>query len=67
MCFAIPGKVIHVYDDEVIVAYGKEKRNAQASLIKVKIGDYVIISEGFIIRKIPEKDALEAINLILEN
>ena len=67
MCYAIPGKVIEINGESIVVEYGKEKRNAQASLIKVDVGDYVIVSAGFVIKKIPEDEALEVINLILEN
>jgi len=68
MCFVIPGKVIEINNDskEVIVEYGKEKRKARF-LFEVNKGDYVIVSNKFIIKKVPEKEALEAINIILEN
>jgi len=67
MCYAIPGEVIEIDKDEITVKYGEEKRNAQCSLIKVDVGDYVIVSAGFVIKKVPKNEALEAIDLVLEN
>jgi len=63
MCLAIPGKVIEVNKEDVIVDYGVEKRNAKC-LLEIKNGDWVIVNSGFVITKVPEKEALEAIELI---
>ncbi|GBE19599.1 MAG TPA: HypC/HybG/HupF family hydrogenase formation chaperone [Candidatus Pacearchaeota archaeon] len=62
MCLAIPGKIIEINDDKVIVDYGKEKREAKA-LFKVKKGDYVIVTQKFVINIIPENEALKSIEL----
>jgi hydrogenase expression/formation protein HypC len=61
MCYAIPGRVISIKGKNAIVEYGKEKRKARTELIKIKKGDYVIVSAGFIIKKVPKKDALKSI------
>lgn len=64
MCLAIPGKVEKIENDRVIIDYGIEKREADSSLIEIKEGDYVIVNAGFIIEKIPEKEAKQALKLI---
>ncbi|MFH1308017.1 MAG: HypC/HybG/HupF family hydrogenase formation chaperone [archaeon] len=65
MCFAIPGKVVKVDGENIEVDYKSEKRTAK-SLISVKEGEYVIVSVGFVIKKVPEKDALEAYKMLDE-
>jgi len=64
MCLAIPGKIEKVENNTAIIDYGIEKREADSSLIEIKEGDYVIVNAGFIIEKIPEKEAKQALELI---
>ena len=64
MCLAIPGKVIEINEGEVVVDYQAEKRNVKNLFNDLKLGDYVVVSGGFIIKKVPEKEALETIELI---
>ncbi len=64
MCLAIPGKVIKLENKDAVVDYGIEKRKADSSLMKVNVGDYVIVNAGFIIEKIPENEAKQALELI---
>ncbi len=63
LCLAIPGKVIKVEKGFATVDYSGEKRKASTELVKVKIGDYVIVQAEFVMQKIPRKEALEAIKL----
>jgi hydrogenase assembly chaperone HypC/HupF len=65
MCFAIPGKVVEVKNDEVVVDYETEKRTAK-TLFPVEVGDYVYVSGKIVIEKIPEQQALEAIKAFKE-
>jgi hydrogenase assembly chaperone HypC/HupF len=69
MCLAIPGKVIEVDSKTrfATIDYSGEKRKASIELVEVKPGDYVIVQAKFIIQKIPEKEALEAIKVWQEN
>jgi len=60
MCLAIPGKVVKVTKDRLVVDYGDSKREVP-SLIKAKIGDYVIVQMGRAVQKVKEKDALKSI------
>ncbi len=64
MCFAIPGKVEKIENNKAIVDYGIEKREADLSLVKIKEGDYVLVNNGFVIEKVPEKEAKLALQLI---
>ncbi len=65
MCLAIPGKVIEIHENKFVIDYGSEKRIAEMSVIEdLKIGDYVIVKEKFIIEKIPNKEAKEFLGMI---
>lgn len=65
MCLAIPGKVVEVDKGKgfATIDYSGERRKASTKLVSVKKGDYVVVQAKFIIQKIPEKEALEAIKL----
>ena len=69
MCLAIPGKIIK-FDKKkqaAIVDYGSgTKRNANVSLVQVKIGDYVLVHAGFAIQVLDEKEAQETLALFRE-
>ena len=64
MCLAIPSKIVSIKDKKIIVdELGKEKK-VSGSLIEAKAGDYVILQNNFIIRKIDKKAAEEILNLL---
>ncbi|MBR9706398.1 HypC/HybG/HupF family hydrogenase formation chaperone [Candidatus Pacearchaeota archaeon] len=63
MCLAIPGKIIEINGDDVIVDYGCEKRNVK-KLFDVSLGEYVIVSCGFVIDKINSEKARKCIELM---
>jgi len=62
MCLSIPGKVIDIEEDKAIVDYSGEKREANTSLVKAKIGDYVIVNAGFIMEKLSKEEAEKCLN-----
>jgi len=62
MCFAIPGKIIEVKDQEVIVDYSGEKRTAR-TLFSVEVGEWVYVSGKIVVEKVPEEDAIKAQNI----
>jgi hydrogenase expression/formation protein HypC len=69
VCLAIPGKIIKLDKKKqvAIVDYGSgTKRNANVTLVQVKIGDYVLVHAGFAIQVLDEKDALETLALFRE-
>ena len=59
---AMPGKIVKINDDTVVIDYSGEIREASVSLIDdLKVGDYVLVSAGFVMDKIPEEQALQSI------
>ncbi|MFC1454714.1 [FeFe] hydrogenase H-cluster radical SAM maturase HydE [Candidatus Undinarchaeota archaeon] len=62
MCYAIPGKVISIEGENADVEYFGEVKKARADLIMPEIGEYVYAQGGFIVGKIPEKEALVILN-----
>lgn len=65
MCLAIPIKVLELKNNKAIVDYMGEKREMDSQLVKdIEIGDYAIISNGFLIKKISAKEAEEIFKII---
>ena len=64
MCLAIPSKIVSIKDKKITVdELGKEKE-VSGSLVETKIGDYVILQNNFIVRKINPKAAKEVLSLL---
>ena len=65
MCFAIPGKIIKIIGDNVVIEYiNNQKRTAL--LIQedeYKVGDYVFVSSKIVVQKIPKQEALESLKV----
>jgi hydrogenase expression/formation protein HypC len=69
VCLAIPGKIVSIdkQKEHASVDYGDgTKRQANVSLVDVKIGDYVLVHAGFAIQVIDEKEANETLDLFRE-
>lgn len=69
MCLAIPGKIISIdkNKEHASIDYGDgTKRDANVSLVEVKIGDYVLVHAGFAIQILDEKEAKETLKLFRE-
>jgi hydrogenase expression/formation protein HypC len=64
MCLAIPGKIESITADTAVVDYGGLKKEANLSLVSVKVGDYVLVHVGFAIEKVDEKIARETYSLL---
>jgi len=64
MCLSIPGKIKSIKKGIFEIDYGFEKRKVNKSLAKIKIGDYVLVQNQIIVKKIPQKQALETLKLI---
>ena len=56
MCLAVPGKVIEVKEDSVIVDYISEKREA-GNFINAKKGEYVIVQGKMAVSKVSKEKA----------
>ncbi|MBT5022911.1 HypC/HybG/HupF family hydrogenase formation chaperone [Candidatus Woesearchaeota archaeon] len=65
MCLMIPGKVIMVEDECVIVDYISEQRKVKL-LENCKPGDYVLVTGGFVVEVIAEDVALKVIETMKE-
>jgi len=59
MCYAIPGRVSEILEKTAIVNYFGEERRAINELPELKIGDYIYAQGGFVIKILPEADALD--------
>jgi len=58
MCLTIPAKVISKKaNNKVIIDFNNRKEEADARLVDVRVGDYVLVSNGYIIQKIEAKEA----------
>jgi len=64
MCLTIPARVIEVKKDKAVINLFGKKQEVDIQLVKVKKGDYGLISNGFLIKKISAKEAEEIINII---
>jgi hydrogenase assembly chaperone HypC/HupF len=56
MCLAIPGKVKEIKGEQVLVQYPKEIRPAFSGGEPVKIGDYVMVQMGIVIKILNQKE-----------
>lgn len=57
MCLAIPGKVIKVEDKKAVIAYPGQERPAMVADVPVKIGDFVMVQMGIVLKKLSEEEA----------
>ncbi len=64
MCLAIPAKVMSVKADTAQVDFGEGVlREVNVALVKVNVGDYVLVHAGYAIQVLDEKEALETLRL----
>ncbi len=65
MCYAIPGKIIKIMNDNATIDYDGVTKVANISLVEnPKLGDYVLVHAGFAIEILNKKNAEESINAI---
>lgn len=64
MCLAIPVKITAIKNKKIIIKEAGQDKSVSGSLIQTKVGDYVILQNNFVVRKIDKKSAEEIINLI---
>lgn len=58
MCYAIPGKIIHISNNIALIDYYGEKKEAIADVDGLQTGDYVFAQGGVIVDKLQEEVAL---------
>ena len=66
MCLAIPGKIVTLDPTKqfATVDYGGgTQRQANITLVEVRLGDYVLVHAGFAIQVIEEREAKETLKL----
>ena len=64
MCLTIPAKVISVEKNKAKVDFASKKEQVDTQLVKVKVGDYVMVSNGFVIKKVNKKEAEEILKIL---
>ena len=60
MCLAIPGKIKKIEGKKVLLDYPGKKRFALTGGEHVKIGDYVMVQMGIIVKILSQKEAKAA-------
>ena len=66
MCLSIPGKIIAVNGKFASVDYGTQgvRENVNITLVKGKIGNYVLVQGGYAIKILTQSEAQEVIDAL---
>jgi len=64
MCLTIPAKIISVDKNKAKVKIGKKEQSVNCQLVKVKKGDWAILTNNYITAKISAKEAKATLKLI---
>ncbi len=57
MCYSIPGRIVEIKENIVIVDYFGERKKARNEFLKLSVGDYIYAQGGFAIQRIPAAEA----------
>ena len=60
MCLAFPGKIKEIKGHQVVIEYPQETRTALIGNDKVKVGDYVLVQMGVVIKKVTQEEAISS-------
>lgn len=63
MCLAIPGKIVKIKGDNATIEYPGEKREASLIEKDFMVGDYVIVQNKVVVKKITPSEAKQSIEL----
>ena len=66
MCVAMPGKVEKINGTKVLVNFDGNFIKAEAGLVKVKVGDYVLVHAGCVIQVLSDFDREMLLDLLNE-
>lgn len=67
MCLSIPGRITEINRDNFVIQYGTKEVKAKNSLVEdVDEGDWVIVENNFITRKLTKEQADEFFKIIKE-
>ena len=66
MCLAMPAKVIELQENgkKAVIEQAGIKRTVFNNVINARKGEFVLVQQGFIVERIPEKDAREALEAL---
>ena len=64
MCGALPGKVMAINGGTARVDFSGNQVDAMTGLVKVAVGDYVLVHAGCIIQTVKQTEAEEIIELM---
>ncbi|OGZ17528.1 MAG: hypothetical protein A2Z78_01555 [Candidatus Nealsonbacteria bacterium RBG_13_36_15] len=64
MCLAIPVKITAIKNKKILIQEAGREKPVSGSSVKIRAGDYVILQNNFIVRKIDKKSAEEIMGLI---
>ena len=65
MCLTIPAKILEIKKNKAVADFQGKKQEVDIQLVKdIKKGDFALISNGFIVKKIKPKEAKEILNII---
>lgn len=67
MCLAIPGKILSIEGRKVLVEYPSENRYALVGDEPIKIGDFVMVQMGIIVKILTEEEARISLKAWQEN
>jgi hydrogenase assembly chaperone HypC/HupF len=59
MCLTIPAKIISLRKKKALVDFNGQRKFVDLGFLKVKIGDYVLIQNNVIVKKINKKEIEE--------
>ncbi len=62
MCYAIPGRVEKIENRVATVSYFGETKTARNELERLDVGDYIYAQGGYVIDRIPEREALDILS-----
>ena len=57
MCVAAPGRVLDIKNNIATIEYSGNTVNANAGLVKIMPGDYVLVHAGLVIQRVDEEEA----------
>jgi hydrogenase expression/formation protein HypC len=60
MCLAVPGKIVKIEGETAVADFNGIQKEINISLVKVGLGEYVVVHAGFAIEKTDEQSAKEA-------
>ncbi len=66
MCLGIVGRVVELRGDVAVVDVNGTRFTADASVVDVSVGDYVVVHAGMIISRVSREEALEVLSLYRE-